>query len=102
MSYSRQRVQAVRDGDVVRLRLLKSRQAQAVAFDQEAPLIDRVLAAVASDVMRQPVAEAMLRDTPELQAAVVDLANAQAGDVTIGHIAGRDIITIHVHVGGEP
>jgi hypothetical protein len=29
----------------------------------------------------------------------VDLAGAQTGDVTVGDVAGRDVITINVYVG---
>lgn len=99
--FDRRQVLAARRGDTVTLRLLRDPAAQAVAFDQHAPLLDRVLAAAASGVMRPPVVEATLRESPALRLAVLDLANAQAGDVTVGQLAGRDVITINVYVGAD-
>lgn len=59
---------ATRDGRALVLRVplhppgsAEAEAAQARAFDAEAPLLDRVLAAVAAGAMRVPVAEAMIR-----------------------------------------
>ena len=43
---------------------------------------------------------AALREDAELRATVVNLADAQTGDVEIGAVAGRDVITLNVYVGG--
>lgn len=93
------KVQATRRGDTIQLRLLRDQSAAAIAFDHEAPHLDRLLAAVASGVMREHVAAAALREDAELRATVVNLADAQTGDVTIGQVAGRDVITLNVYVG---
>ena len=93
------KVQATRRGDTITLRLLRDQAAAAIAFDHEAPHLDRLLAAVASDVMRGPVAAAALREDPDLRQAVVNLAEAQTGDVTIGQVAGHDVITLNVYLG---
>ena len=100
MSAFRQKVAAARRGDHITLRLLREEQAQRIAFDLHAPLLDRVLAAAASGAMQPSVVEAMLRDTPELRAAVINMANAATGDVRIDMAAGRDVVTINVYVGG--
>lgn len=97
----RRQVEAARRGDTVTLRLLRSTAAVSVAFDTEASTLDRILAAAAGGVMQPPVVAAALRETPELRQGVIDLANAQAGDVTIGAAAGRDVVTINVYVGAD-
>lgn len=93
------KVQATRQGNTIRLRMLRDMAAAAVAFDAEAPHLDRLLAAAASDVMRPPVVEAAIREDQQLRQAVVDLTNAQTGDVRLGPVAGRDVITLNVYLG---
>lgn len=94
-------VAAAMDGDSVALRIRRDAAAAALAFDNRAPLLPRILAAVAGGVMPDHVAGPALGAQPELRQALVDLAGAQAGDVTIGDVAGRDVVTINVYVGGE-
>jgi hypothetical protein len=99
VSAFRQQIAAARRGDLVTLRLLRSQEAQRVAFDPQAPALDRLLAAAASGVMQPAVVEEALSGQTELRQEVIDLAGANTGDVTIGQAAGRDIVTIHVYVG---
>jgi hypothetical protein len=93
------KVQAARIGNTIKLRMLRDMAAAGVAFDAEAPHLDRLLAAAASGVMRAPVVEAAIREDAELRQAVVDLAGAQTGDVSLGPVAGRDVVTINVYLG---
>jgi hypothetical protein len=97
----RRQVEAARRGDTVTLRLLRSAAAVDIAFDLDAPVLDRLLAAAAAGVMRTPVVEAALSEEPALRQGVIDLANSQTGDVTIGAAAGRDVVTINVYVGAD-
>lgn len=94
-------VAAALDGDNVALRIQRDAAAAALAFDHRAPLLPRLLGAVASGVMAAEVAGPALGSQPELRQAVVDLSQAQAGDVRIDQVAGGDIITVNVYVGTQ-
>lgn len=83
-------VAASREGATLVLRLPRypdrseaQAAAQDLAFNGEAGLLSRTLAAVAAGVMSAPVAEAMLRDTPELQAAALALLE-RGGAAVVG------------------
>ena len=96
----RRQVQAVRDGDTVRLRLLRSPAARAVVADHAAPQLDRLLAASAAGLLPPALVGSVIEQTPDLRQAVLALGDqAQAGDIAIGQAAGRDIVTINVYVG---
>jgi hypothetical protein len=98
-SLDQRQLQAARRGDSITLRLLRAPELRAIVFDDQAPLLDRMLAAAASGVLRPGLVEATVQSSPEMRQAVIDLADAQVGDVTIGHVAARDVITINVYVG---
>lgn len=101
MPYRRQLAAALR-GDTLTLSIVRDTAGKEVAFDPHAAMVDRVLAAAASGVMDPARVETTIRDTPELRQQVIGLAGAQMGDVSLGQVAGRDIVTIHVHVGADP
>lgn len=86
-------------GDEVTLSLARNAAGAALAFDARASLLDRILGAVAGGVLAPEVAGPALAATPELRQAVIDLGQAQLGDVSVGSVAGRDVITVNVYVG---
>jgi hypothetical protein len=86
-------------GDQVTLSLARNAAGVATAFDTRAPLLDRILGAVAGGVLSAEAAGPALSATPELRQAVLDLGQAQLGDLTVGPVAGRDVITVNVYVG---
>lgn len=108
MSTQRQRVQLARTGNVVSLRMHRQAAARALALDPSAPRLARLLAAGASGVMEPALIQAVIERQPALIQAVSELAQAaitigdgaQVGDVTIGPVAGRDVVTITVNVYG--
>lgn len=110
MSDYRQKIEAMRDGDVVRLRMRRELEAREQVFNRDAAPLARLLAAGASGVMDPTIVEKTIAHVPHLREAVAELSQAavtigegaQVGDVTIGAIAGRDIVTITVNVYGHP
>lgn len=101
LDYFRLQVAAALDGDRVDLQVARDAAALGLAFDARAPLLDRVLGAVASGFLAPELAQAAIEQSPPLREAVVALAGAQTGDVTIGAAAGRDVITVNVYVGTD-
>jgi hypothetical protein len=92
-------VAAALDGANVALQVARDAAAITTMVDDRAPQLARVLAGAAVGALRPDEAELLIRHDAELRRAVVDLSAAQAGDVTIGQAAGRDIVTINVYVG---
>jgi hypothetical protein len=97
----RRQIAAARRGDTLTLKMLRSREARSVVFNERAPELDRMLAAAASDFTPPATIEQRINESPALQQAALSLVGAQTGDVTIGQVAGRDVVTINVYVGSE-
>lgn len=87
----------------ISLQVARGAAALAVARDQQAAPLARVLGAVAGGVLEASHAELIIAHTPELRQAAERLveigAGSQVGDLTVGQAAGRDIITVNVYVG---
>jgi hypothetical protein len=92
-------VAAALDGDNIALQVARDAAALRLAANPAAPPLARVLANVAAATLQPAEAELMIASDPSLTQAVVALESAQIGELSIGQIAGRDIITINVYAG---
>jgi hypothetical protein len=94
-------VAAALDGDNVALQVAVDAAAFATVMRPEAPPLARLLASAAGGLISEREAELLIKHDTEfdLKQAVVDLSQTQAGDVSIGAVAGRDVVTINVYVG---
>lgn len=92
-------VLAALDGENVALQVAADAAAVATMMRLEAPPLARLLGAAAGGLISERDAELVIRHDDNLTRAVVDLSQAQAGDVSIGAVAGRDVVTINVYVG---
>jgi hypothetical protein len=92
-------VAAALDGDNIALQIARDAAALTLADDATAPPLARVLAHVAAATLQPAEAELMIANDPSLTQAVVALESAQIGELSIGQIAGRDVITINVYAG---
>ena len=99
LDYYALQIAAALHDDRVDLQIARDAAGLAVAFDAEAPLLPRVLGAVAAGFVAPEAARDAIQGSEPLRRAAVDLAGAQTGDVTVGDVAGRDVITINVYVG---
>jgi hypothetical protein len=94
-------VAAALDGENIALQVARDAAAITVMVDAGAAPLARVLAGAAVGALRADEAELLIRHDAGLRQAVVDLSDAQAGDVRIDQVAGRDIVTINVYVGSQ-
>lgn len=94
-------VLAALDGDSVALQVECDAAALAIVFADQVPQLARVLAGAAGGIINETEAAQLIQADAPMRQAVVDLSSAQAGDVTIGQVAGRDVVTINVYVGSQ-
>jgi hypothetical protein len=95
-SFARRHVRAVKAGAYVTLHVPWAAEAERVAFDFDASLLDRLLAAAAAGVMRVQVVEAAISESPELRQGVLALALAPLPDPEAD--PPRDIVTLIIKI----
>lgn len=101
MEARRRQIRAMRRGDYIELRLPADRRAIQAASAPATPLLPRLLAAVQSGIVLPEQAKTMLEQHADLTSALVDFADAQAGDITVGDVVAGDQVVINVYVGGK-
>jgi hypothetical protein len=92
----RRHVRAVKAGHYVTLHIPWAAEAERVAFDFDALLLDRLLAAAAAGVMRVQVVEAAIAESEELRREVLALALAPLAETDAE--PPQDIVTLIVKI----
>lgn len=79
-------IHARHEGTALVLQVRHDAGLRAVAFDPDAPQLERLLAAVASGVMQNAVAVAFIRDDEALRGAALELLAQEPGETLTGAV----------------